>query len=67
MATRVERIDPQQAYAHLESDADTLLVCAYDSEEKFQQNHLDGAMSLEEFLSQADAIPKDREIIFYCA
>jgi hypothetical protein len=26
MATRVERIDPQQAYAHVESDAETLSV-----------------------------------------
>jgi hypothetical protein len=67
MVTAIERISPQQAYAHLESDADTLLVCAYDSAEKFQQNHLEGAMSLHEFLSQVDTILKDREIIFYCA
>jgi hypothetical protein len=44
-----------------------MLVCAYDSEEQFQQNHLEGAIDLERFESQADAIPADQEIIFYCA
>ena len=65
MATTVERITPQQAHDHMRADA--MLVCAYDSEEKFQQNHLEGAIELEHFASQADAIPKDQEIIFYCA
>ena len=65
--TTVQRIRPQEAYAHLTADANTRLVCAYDSEEKFQQNHLEGAIPLEEFLSQIDLIPRDREIIFYCA
>ena len=67
MATTVQRISPQQAHARLESDAKTLLVCAYDSAEKFEQNQLEGAISLGEFLSQIDIIPRDREIIFYCA
>jgi len=67
MATTVERINPQQAHVHMQADAKTLLVCAYDSEDKFQQNRLEGAISLPELASQADAIPKDREIIFYCA
>ena len=44
-----------------------MLVCAYDSEEKFEQNHLKGAIPLVEFESQVDSLPKDREIIFYCA
>jgi hypothetical protein len=67
MATTVQRISPQQVHARLESDANTLLVCAYDSAEKFAQNQLEGAISLGEFLSQVDIIPRDREIIFYCA
>jgi rhodanese-related sulfurtransferase len=67
MATTIQRISPQQAHACLESDANTLLVCAYDSAEKFEQNQLEGAISLDEFLPQIDIIPRDREIIFYCA
>lgn len=67
MATTVQRISPQQAYARLASDANTLLVCAYDSAEKFEPNQLEGAIPLDELLSQIDIIPRDREIIFYCA
>ena len=44
-----------------------LLVCAYDDEEKFRQNRLQGAVSLADFRARQDSIPKDREIIFYCA
>ena len=67
MATPVERITPQQAHDHMRAAPPALLVCAYDSEEKFQQNHLEGAIELDHLASQADAIPKDQEIIFYCA
>jgi len=44
-----------------------VLVCAYDSDEKFKKAGLEGAISLEEFKQQADALAKDREIIFYCS
>jgi len=67
MSNTVERIPPKQAHTHMQSDAESLLVCAYDSEEQFQQNHLEGAMSLSEFTSQVNKIPKDKEVIFYCA
>jgi rhodanese-related sulfurtransferase len=67
MATSVERINPQQAHAHMRADEKALLVCAYDSEEQFQQNRLEGAISLSAFASRVGTIPKEREIIFYCA
>jgi len=62
-----ERISPRHAHEHRESDSNALLVCAYDSEAKFQQNHLDGAISQDEFRSRVDSLAKDWEIIFYCA
>jgi len=43
-----------------------LLVCAYDDEEKFKKNHLQGAMSLGEFKARLPSLTKDQEIIFYC-
>ncbi|MBW3543836.1 MAG: rhodanese-like domain-containing protein [Planctomycetes bacterium] len=61
-----ERIGPQEAHKDMQSK-DALLVCAYDEPEKFEKNHLEGAMSLAEFESRADALEKDREVIFYCA
>jgi hypothetical protein len=67
MTAIAKRINPQEAYEHMQADSNTLLVCAYDSEEKFQQNHLEGAISLDEFISQADTLSKEQEIIFYCA
>lgn len=59
-----QRIGPQQARQDMQGGA--LLVCAYDSQEKFEQNHLEGAISLDEFHAMSDSLPKDREIIFYC-
>jgi rhodanese-related sulfurtransferase len=62
----IERIDSQTA--HRDLDAGTaLIVCAYPSREKFEQNHLEGAIALDDFESRAKKLPKDREIIFYCA
>jgi rhodanese-related sulfurtransferase len=67
MAATAERITPQEAHDHIQAAPPAILVCAYDTEEEFQQNHLEGALRLKNFASQADAIPKDQEIIFYCA
>ena len=62
MATR---IDTQQAQTDLTAGA--LLVCAYDDDKRFQQNYLAGAISLEDLQAQEQSLPKDKEVIFYCA
>jgi rhodanese-related sulfurtransferase len=62
----IERIDPVQARAHVIS-GNALLVCAYDDQEKFRQNHLEGALSLQDLRAIEDELPRSREIIFYCA
>ena len=67
MAAQVRRITPQQAHERLLSDPEAMLVCAYDDPEKFEQNRLEGAIPLAELEAQADTLPKDRDIIFYCA
>ncbi len=63
----VTRITPEDAQKHMERDHEALLVCAYDDKQKFQQYHLEGAIPLDEFRMRLGTIPKDREIIFYCA
>lgn len=63
----VARIRPEVAHQHLESNPETLLVCAYDSQDKFRANHLEGAISLDEFRAKAGSLPNEREVIFYCA
>lgn len=64
MAT--DKIKPQQAHNDVEV-SDAFLVCAYDSAEKFEKNHLAGAISLDELHSREDSISPGRELIFYCA
>lgn len=44
----------------------TLLICAYDSDEKFRANHLEGAISLAEFKSRLTGLARDTELVFYC-
>ena len=44
-----------------------LLVCAYDDNEKFSNNHLQGAISLNDFLAKLPSLSTQQEIIFYCA
>jgi rhodanese-related sulfurtransferase len=61
-----DRIDAEQAYGDVMTGK-ALLVCAYDSDEKFREYHLPDAMSLAEFRKRADALPKNQEIIFYCS
>ena len=62
----VPRVTPEEVYPKLRS-AESLLVCAYDSDARFRQVHLKGAISLEEFKSLRPTLAKDREIVFYCA
>jgi len=44
-----------------------LLVCAYDDDEKFKNNNLQGAISLTDFRTKLPSLSTDQEIIFYCA
>ncbi|UCD34706.1 MAG: hypothetical protein JSU90_10500 [Nitrospiraceae bacterium] len=61
----VERVSAEEGRKRVEEGA-ALLVCAYDSEEKFQKMHLHGALSLKEFRARVPSLPRDQEIIFYC-
>ena len=60
------RVTPQEVYQKLKL-AELLLVCAYDDEEKFRRMRLEGAISLSEFRSRLPKLPKNQEIVFYCA
>ena len=46
---------------------DAMLVCAYDSDDKFRAHHLEGAVSLSEFRTLVPTLAKDKELIFFCA
>lgn len=54
-----------EATNELVSGGSALLICAYDSDEKFRKVNLKGAISLSEFERRSGSIPKDTELIFY--
>lgn len=60
------KIDVKQA-RHDVDVSDALLVCAYDSQDKFASNHLQNAIPLGELRSKEDELSKQRELVFYCA
>ena len=59
-------LGPRETFEKLKSGA-ALLVCAYEDEQKFKALHLEGAISLNELRSRLASLPKDQEIVFYCA
>ena len=62
--TEPVRIAPEEARKKVVVK-EALFVCAYDSDEKFNRMHLEGAISFSEFKAMAVSLPRDREIIFY--
>jgi hypothetical protein len=63
---QVERIEVDDARRNVRSGK-ALLVCAYDDEEKCNQARLEGSITLADLRARLASVPKDREIIFYCA
>ena len=61
----IVRISPEETKARLSSGS-ALLVCAYDSNEKFSRFHLEGAISLSDFKERVADLSNTQEIIFYC-
>jgi len=64
--TEAELITPEEAYPRVKAGK-AVLVCAYNDDEAFQKNRLQGAISYGDFSSRSPEISKDQEIIFYCA
>jgi hypothetical protein len=62
----VARISAEDARRKVQS-GQALLVCAYEDEAKCGSMRLEGAMTLAEFKREMASLPKDREIILYCA
>ncbi len=60
------RVSPKEARDKVTAGA-AMLVCAYDNENKFNEMHLKGAISLGDFRARLSSLPLDQEIIFYCA
>lgn len=61
-----ERVTPQEIYPRIQS-GEALLVCAYADEARCRGMQLEGSLTLQEFQARLPGLPKDREIIFFCA
>lgn len=64
--TDASRISPEEARDHVRRFG-ALLVCAYDDPAQYKSYFLDGSIALDEFRARTESLPKDREVIFYCA
>jgi rhodanese-related sulfurtransferase len=64
---KIKTISATNAHELLRTDPAAVLVCAYEKEDDFRQNDLEGAISLNEFRRRMTQIPKDENVIFYCA
>jgi hypothetical protein len=62
----VSRISVQEAREEVTSGR-AMLVCAYEEEEKCNQVALEGSISLTQFQQRLPSLPREQEIIFFCA
>jgi hypothetical protein len=60
-----ERISAEDAREHAAQGA--LLVCAYDDDQKCNRLRLEGALTMGELGGRLDTLPREQEIVFYCA
>ncbi len=60
------RVNADDAYNTVTSGS-ALLVCAYDSDEKYETYKLAGSIPFSKLKGMLNDIPKVQEIIFYCA
>jgi rhodanese-related sulfurtransferase len=60
-----EMISAEQARRDMQAGA--LLINGYDVPEKWEMSRVPGAISYLDFAEQAQDLPRDTELMFYCA
>ena len=60
------RISAEEVYAKVKT-GNALLVCAYESDEKYEKFKIDGSIPFSKFTGILSSLPKTQEIIFFCA
>ena len=58
------RMSPEEVRGKLQAGK-ALLVCAYESDVKFRQTALEGAISFSEFEKRKASLPRETELVFY--
>ena len=62
----VPRIDVDEARRKV-AGGEALLVCGYEDEGKCARIRLEGSITLSELQARLPSLPKEQELIFYCA
>ncbi len=62
----VSRVSPEEARRKVTAGR-ALLVCAYEDEARCGQMMLDGGLSMAGLQARLGSLPRDQELIFYCA
>jgi len=62
----ISRISVEEARQEVTSGR-AMLVCAYEQEEKCNQVALEGSISLTQFQQRLPSLPREQEVIFFCA
>jgi rhodanese-related sulfurtransferase len=62
----IKTIRAEKAHELLRTEPGTVLVCAFEKDEDFQQHRLQGAISLSKFRKRIHMFQKDETVIFYC-
>jgi rhodanese-related sulfurtransferase len=61
------RIGVDELKRKIELDPGLLVVNGYDDPQKWADTQIDPAISWMEFAGMQETLPKDREIVLYCA
>ena len=59
-----KRLSPEEVRQSLQAGK-ALLVCAYESDVKFRQTALEGAIAFSEFERRKASLPRDTMLVFY--
>ena len=59
-----KRVGAEEVHSKLQS-GQALLVCAYESDTKFRQAALEGAIPFSEFERRKSSLSRDLEVVFY--
>jgi len=62
----VPRISVEEARRQVAA-GEALLICAYEDDAKCSRMKLEGSINLSDLQSRLPSLPKNQEIIFYCA
>jgi hypothetical protein len=62
----VPRISPAEAWRRVQH-GQALLVCGYEDESKCRSMALEGSIALADLKRRMHSLPKNQDLIFYCA